>query len=371
MMSSAASTPTACWWRPRNSTTPIRKSAARSSRRSTRPTLSSRRIRARRRKCIKTIAKDKNSVDALEKMVADPDVDYTTTPVNRDEVRRLHVQGRTHQEEAGVVEGYVLPRRPGLERKLTRQWQQSVTPSRPRRRRARSMPGWRRPKPSAAACWSPMACPRKTPPPWPVVWCAPTCAASIPMACNSCRNISTGCGADLVNPKPDLVVERVTPVVGSLDGQNGYGFVVATKAMAAAMDMAREFGVGVVSARNSTHFGMAANYTLQAIEAGLHRAGLQQRVARHAAMGRTRGLSRHQPVRRRRAVRQRTAVRSRHVAGGRRARQNKARRAPRRNRSRSAMRSTRKAGPPPIRMRRSTAASCCRSAGRKARAYRC
>ena len=30
----------------------------------------------------KTAARDKNSVDALEKMVADPDVDYTTTPVN-------------------------------------------------------------------------------------------------------------------------------------------------------------------------------------------------------------------------------------------------------------------------------------------------
>jgi LDH2 family malate/lactate/ureidoglycolate dehydrogenase len=72
----------------------------------------------------------------------------------------------------------------------------------------------------------------------------------------------------LVNPKPNLVVERVTPMVGSLDGQNGYGFVVATKAMAAAIDMAREFGVGVVSARNSTHFGMAACYTLQALEAG-------------------------------------------------------------------------------------------------------
>src|ERR1017187_3623910 len=48
----------------------------------------------------------------------------------------------------------------------------------------------------------------------------------------------------LVNPKPDLVVERVTPVVGALDGQNGYGFVVSTKAMAAAMDMARELGRG-------------------------------------------------------------------------------------------------------------------------------
>ena len=72
----------------------------------------------------------------------------------------------------------------------------------------------------------------------------------------------------LVNPKPDLVVERVTPMVGALDGQNGFGFIVATKAMAAAIDMAREFGVGVVSARRSTHFGMAACYTLQALEAG-------------------------------------------------------------------------------------------------------
>src|ERR1019366_5779214 len=68
--------------------------------------------------------------------------------------------------------------------------------------------------------------------------------------------------------KPNLVVDRVAPRIGSLDGQNGYGFVVATKAMAAAIDMAREFGVGVVSARNSTHFGMAACYTLQALEAG-------------------------------------------------------------------------------------------------------
>jgi LDH2 family malate/lactate/ureidoglycolate dehydrogenase len=41
----------------------------------------------------------------------------------------------------------------------------------------------------------------------------------------------------LVNPKPDLKVERVTPMVGSLDGQNGYGFVVATRAMAAAIDI--------------------------------------------------------------------------------------------------------------------------------------
>ena len=72
----------------------------------------------------------------------------------------------------------------------------------------------------------------------------------------------------LINPRPNLKVERVTPMAGSLDGQNAFGFVVATKAMAEAIDMAREFGVGIVSARRSTHFGMAANYALQAMDAG-------------------------------------------------------------------------------------------------------
>ena len=33
--------------------------------------------------------------------------------------------------------------------------------------------------------------------------------------------------------------------------------------------MAREFGIGIVSARRSTHFGMAASYVLPAIDAGL------------------------------------------------------------------------------------------------------
>ncbi len=73
----------------------------------------------------------------------------------------------------------------------------------------------------------------------------------------------------LINPKPKFNVERVTPMVGGLDGDNGFGFVVATKAMATAIEMAGEFGVGIVTARRSTHFGMAANYVLQAMDAGM------------------------------------------------------------------------------------------------------
>ena len=73
----------------------------------------------------------------------------------------------------------------------------------------------------------------------------------------------------LINPRPDLKVERVTPMIGKLDGQNGFGFVVGTKAMAAAIEMAREFGLSIVGIRRSTHYGMAANYVLQALDAGL------------------------------------------------------------------------------------------------------
>jgi LDH2 family malate/lactate/ureidoglycolate dehydrogenase len=73
----------------------------------------------------------------------------------------------------------------------------------------------------------------------------------------------------LINPKPNLVPKRVTPVAASLDGENGFGFVVGMRAMTAAIAMAREFGIGVVSARRSTHFGMAASYALPAVEAGL------------------------------------------------------------------------------------------------------
>ena len=58
-------------------------------------------------------------------------------------------------------------------------------------------------------------------------------------------------------------------MAATLDGENGFGFVIGTRAMAEAIAMAREFGIGVVSARRSTHFGMAASYAIPAVEAGL------------------------------------------------------------------------------------------------------
>jgi LDH2 family malate/lactate/ureidoglycolate dehydrogenase len=73
----------------------------------------------------------------------------------------------------------------------------------------------------------------------------------------------------LINPRPVLKPQRVTPVAAALDGENGFGFVVGTRAMREAISIAREFGLGVVSVRRSTHFGMAASYVLEALDAGL------------------------------------------------------------------------------------------------------
>ena len=72
----------------------------------------------------------------------------------------------------------------------------------------------------------------------------------------------------LINARPQLVPKRVTPVAATLDGQDAFGFVVGMCAIKEAIAMAREFGLGLVSANRSTHFGMAASYVMPAIDAG-------------------------------------------------------------------------------------------------------
>src|SRR6267378_2618288 len=72
----------------------------------------------------------------------------------------------------------------------------------------------------------------------------------------------------LINVRPSLTPRRVTPVAATLDGQDAFGFVVGMCAIKEAIAMAREFGLGLVSAKRSTHFGMAASYVMPAIDAG-------------------------------------------------------------------------------------------------------
>jgi LDH2 family malate/lactate/ureidoglycolate dehydrogenase len=73
----------------------------------------------------------------------------------------------------------------------------------------------------------------------------------------------------LVNPRPDLKLTSLTPAAAHLDGDNGMGFVTASRAMSEAVERARVFGIGMVMAMNSNHFGIAASYLLQALAAGM------------------------------------------------------------------------------------------------------
>ena len=72
-----------------------------------------------------------------------------------------------------------------------------------------------------------------------------------------------------INPSPKIEVVRSTLSTATIDGDNGLGLVVGTKANAIAMDLAENAGTGWVSVRNTNHFGIAGYYVLKALERGL------------------------------------------------------------------------------------------------------
>lgn len=71
-----------------------------------------------------------------------------------------------------------------------------------------------------------------------------------------------------IDAKAEIRMERVAPTIVKIDGGNGVGPLVGYRALESAMQLAREFGVGVAFARNSNHFGAIAPYSLIAAEAG-------------------------------------------------------------------------------------------------------
>jgi LDH2 family malate/lactate/ureidoglycolate dehydrogenase len=64
-------------------------------------------------------------------------------------------------------------------------------------------------------------------------------------------------------------VVREGPAVALLDGENGLGPLVATRAMDVAIAKARAAGIGACAAFRSNHYGAAAVYALRACRAGL------------------------------------------------------------------------------------------------------
>lgn len=71
-----------------------------------------------------------------------------------------------------------------------------------------------------------------------------------------------------MNRNAKVSVRRQAPSLALVDGDNGLGPVVGSRALAAALDMTHETGMAYVGCRNSNHFGALAAYAIQACEAG-------------------------------------------------------------------------------------------------------
>ena len=71
-----------------------------------------------------------------------------------------------------------------------------------------------------------------------------------------------------IKARPATKVERVAPAIAKVDGDNAVGPLVGYRALEAAMEIAREFGVGIAFARGSNHFGAVGPYCYLAAEAG-------------------------------------------------------------------------------------------------------
>ncbi len=65
--------------------------------------------------------------------------------------------------------------------------------------------------------------------------------------------------------KPNIRVVTETPSTALLDADNGMGFVAGHRAMELAIKKAKETGVGIVTVRNSRHYGMSAYYSMLAL----------------------------------------------------------------------------------------------------------
>jgi len=74
-------------------------------------------------------------------------------------------------------------------------------------------------------------------------------------------------GTIIANAKPIVLYDQ--PSTAAVDGQAGLGQVIAAFATQLAIDKAKKSGVGVVTVRNSNHYGIAGYYSKMMLEAGL------------------------------------------------------------------------------------------------------
>lgn len=71
-----------------------------------------------------------------------------------------------------------------------------------------------------------------------------------------------------IDPRPKIDFERTSATTGILDGGNGLGHVVASRACEHLVEMTRDSGNGSIVVRNSSHFGIAGYYVRRLVRHG-------------------------------------------------------------------------------------------------------
>lgn len=70
----------------------------------------------------------------------------------------------------------------------------------------------------------------------------------------------------ILNPVTNYKIIKEGPTTAVIDGQNGMGHIIAFNAMKLAIEKAKKFGMGMVTVRNSSHYGFAGYYPLMAVK---------------------------------------------------------------------------------------------------------
>lgn len=83
---------------------------------------------------------------------------------------------------------------------------------------------------------------------------------------NLLRGYVQGYSSGLFNARPQWRIAQETLCAATVDCDGGLGVIIAPKAMELAIKKAKETGVGVVTARNGHHLGMASYHAMLALE---------------------------------------------------------------------------------------------------------
>lgn len=75
--------------------------------------------------------------------------------------------------------------------------------------------------------------------------------------------------AGIQKPVTDFEILKETPTTAAVDGHDGMGMVIGYQSMQMAIDKAKQFGMGMVAVRNSTHYGIAGYYATMATKQGI------------------------------------------------------------------------------------------------------